>query len=77
MSELNKLAGELKKISRQSKEVTNNLGKLVGNITFDYQQQELIRRVFKSVLPKIRSDRDKETAKSILERTRWLDEERA
>jgi len=40
---------------------------------FSYYEQELIRRVFKSILPQLKSKRDIDTAKEILNKTEWLD----
>jgi len=62
-----------------SKEI-NNLSKIgqrlsgiVGNVTFNYEEQYLIRRVFKSVFIQIKNRRDKSTAKDILNKTGWID----
>jgi len=41
---------------------------------FSYYEQELIRRVFKSILPQLKSKQDITTAKEILSKTEWLDE---
>jgi hypothetical protein len=42
--------------------------------TFSFSEQELIRRIIKSVLPQMKSIDDKQTAQDILDKTRWLDE---
>lgn len=41
---------------------------------FSYYEQEFIRRIIKSILPQLRSNRDMNIAKEILEKTEWLDE---
>lgn len=63
------LERELNKLTRIGKD----LGGFVGNITFNYEEQELVRRVFKSVFSQLKSSRDKETAKMIFIKTRWID----
>ena len=42
---------------------------------FSYYEQELIRRVIKAVFLQMRSSSDVSTAKGILKKTEWLDEE--
>lgn len=62
-----------------SKELDNlvragqKMGGFVGNITFNYEEQELIRRVFKSVFAQIKNSRDKETARMIINKTDWVE----
>lgn len=53
--------------------INKQIERFLGNITFSYEEQELIRRVIKSVFPQLKSGRDKSTAKDILEKTRWTD----
>ena len=60
----------LKKASRTLKEISKQL---TSHETFDAEQQELIRRVFKSILPQIKSIKDRSLAKEILRRTEWID----
>jgi hypothetical protein len=40
---------------------------------FSYYEQELIRRVFKSLLLQFKDKRDISTANDILKKTEWLD----
>ena len=40
---------------------------------FSYYEQELIRRVFKSILPQLKDKQDINVAKEILNKTEWLD----
>lgn len=65
------------RISRELNEITKKAKNLkldnLGNVTFDYEEQELIRRVFKSVFSQLKSARDKTTTKSVLRKTRWID----
>jgi len=73
MKDLKRVASELKSLANKSREITSKLDTFIGNVTFEYSQQELIRRVFKSVLPQLKSRRDREIAKHILERTDWIE----
>lgn len=57
------------------KNINRKLERFLGNIMFGYEEQELIRRVIKSVFTQLKSDRDKATAEDILEKTRWIDGE--
>jgi len=66
--DIDRLEKDVKKLREKTAEITSG---------FSYYQQELIRRVFKSVLPQIKDKQDISTAKEILERTEWLDDERA
>lgn len=63
---------ELDRLSREAKKLRNGLK--VDRVTFTYEEQELIRRIIKSVAPQIRTMRDKMLAQDILERTKWIDE---
>jgi len=60
--ELNKIIKDLNKITE-----------FTGNISFNFEEQELIRRVFKSIFKQIEGFRDIETAKTILNKTEWID----
>jgi len=71
--ELDRVSRNLKQIAAKAKEGQRAAESFVGNMTFSYEQQELIRRVFKSILPQIKNARDKTTAEDILERTGWID----
>lgn len=62
-------------ISRQLDGLVSEAKKLtgyVGSVTFSYEEQELIRRVVKSVFSQMKSKNDKENARSILIKTEWL-----
>ena len=63
------LERELNKLTQ----IGNKLGGFVGNMAFNYEEQELVRRVLKSIFSQLKGDRDKETAKMILIKTRWID----
>ena len=63
-----------KELDNLVKSVKKEFGSFVGNITFDFEEQELIRRVFKSIFSQIKSKRDKATARSILRKTEWIDD---
>jgi hypothetical protein len=62
----------------RAKELRNRLrdqsNRLINDLLFNIQEQELIRRVFKVVLPQIKGDTDRNTACDILHKTEWLDE---
>jgi len=68
-AEMDKLSKDLDRLVSESKKLSG----FVGNITFDYEEQELIRRILKSVFTQFKDARDKETARSILNRTEWID----
>lgn len=70
MKGFNNINRELNNIIKKAKALNINN---VGNINFDYLEQELIRRIVKSVFPQLKNAKDKETAKSILGKTRWID----
>lgn len=71
MKGFDRISRELENIAKRAKSLTfSNL----GNITFDYDEQELIRRVFKSVFTQVKSGRDKATINSVLRKTRWIDD---
>ena len=61
----------LEKLSSDLKALRTKTNTIISNVTFDYDEQELIHRVLKSVYNQFRSDMDKNNAKSILDKTRW------
>lgn len=67
---MDNISRELDRIANKARKLGNDF---VGNVTFDYEEQELIRRVFKSVFHQIKNKRDKETARTILSKTEWID----
>ncbi len=70
MNELNRSVARLKHSARELRAKSNQL---LTNTSFSYVEQELIRRVFKSVYSQIKGVGDKSTARAILEKTEWLD----
>ena len=70
MKDLTRLGRDLDALARKAKSISN---RNIGNVEFTYDEQELIRRVMKAILPQIKSNSDLTTAKSILERTEWID----
>lgn len=68
------LARDLGNLAQRAKAIKTDAEVIVGNITFSFEEQELIRRVFKSVFNQFKSVRDKETARSVMEKTGWIDE---
>lgn len=64
---------EFKKLEKQTKKLRDTLSSMKGS-TFSYYEQELIHRVFKSVIIQLKSAADKQTAQDILDKTEWLDE---
>lgn len=58
MSRVNRVLQELNSLSLPS--------------IFTYDEQELIRRVFKSVYGQLKSTEDKTIAKNILQKTEWI-----
>jgi len=73
MRQYDTISREFSSLISKLKTTRGRIEGFIGNITFDYEEQELIRRVFKSVLPQMKHDRDKETAKIILRKTEWID----
>jgi hypothetical protein len=65
----NKLSNDINKLISEAKKFSGN----VGSVVFNYEEQELIRRVFKSVFPQLKGMNDKKTAKLILNKTEWID----
>jgi len=63
---------ELKRLEIETRKLRDVLAKL-HNPGFSFPEQELIRRVFKSILPQLRNDTDKGIANDILEKTEWLE----
>ena len=72
MRDLNRISQELKSIDKKLKSQLNI--KTLGNVDFDCEQQELIRRVFKSILPQLKGVKDRLIAKDILKKTEWIDD---
>lgn len=66
-----KLTNDLNKLISESKRLSG----FVGSVVFNYEEQELIRRVFKSIFPQLKSIGDKRTAKLILSKTEWINGE--
>lgn len=65
------------KIDRLKREVAKLKEKTAEFVApgFSYYEQELIRRVIKAVFHQITGSSDISTAKEILKKTEWLDEE--
>ena len=70
MDNLNKLSRDLNKLKNDVRKTF----KFNGNVSFSYEEQELIRRVIKSVFSQMKRKRDRDVAKTILDRTEWIDE---
>jgi hypothetical protein len=66
------LNDDLRKLKSATNKLQDALSIPVGNITFDYEEQELIRRIFKSVFSQLKSGHDKKIAKTILRKTEWI-----
>ena len=66
------MKNEFKRFEIETKKLRDSVAKLV-NPGFSYSEQELIRRVFKSVLPQLRNTTDVGIAHDILEKTEWLE----
>jgi len=62
----------LRRLDIEIKKLRETLAKL-HNPGFSYPEQELIRRVFKSILPQLKNATDKGIATDILEKTDWLE----
>jgi Ribonuclease G/E len=63
--ELDRLERDVKRLREKTAELTNP--------GFTYYEQELIRRIIKSVLPQIKNSTDITVAQDILKKTEWLD----
>lgn len=61
-------------LKRKINTVRNSLAELKIS-GFSYDEQELIRRVFKSVINQFTSSSDKRIGKDILNKTSWVDGE--
>ena len=64
---------EVDKLKREIIQLREKTAELVSP-GFSYYEQELIRRVMKSILPQMKSSGDVSTAKDILKKTEWLDD---
>ena len=63
----------MSRIDRDIRKLRDKAAELIAP-GFTYYEQELIRRVIKSVLPQMVSGTDISTAKGILNKTEWLDD---
>jgi Ribonuclease G/E len=63
---------ELDRLKRDINKLRDRTAELTAP-GFSYYEQELIRRIIKSVLPQIKNHRDALIAKDILNKTEWLD----
>jgi len=64
---------KLKFATRKLQLSANDLKRISQIPSLSYNELELIRRVFKSVKPSIRSKEDRELADSVLEKTEWIE----
>ena len=64
---------KLRQVETDLKRVRDKSERFVSSHVFSYYEQELIRRVFKSVIKQMKSKQDINTAKEILRKTEWLD----
>ena len=67
------LSRQLDKLSKDVKKVSKNFSGVIGNVSFNYEEQELMRRVFKSIFKQLKNKNDRKVAKTILEKTGWID----
>ena len=67
------MQSEIRNITAKLRSLKYRNDKIISGITFTYYEQELIRRIIKSVLPQVKNISDRDTIKSILEKTEWLD----
>ena len=65
---------EVDRLERDVKKLREQTAELIAP-GFSYYEQELIRRIMKAVLSQMKSNTDIGTAKDILKKTEWLDEE--
>jgi len=63
---------ELKRLEQETRKLKDITARMF-NPGFSFSEQELIRRVFKSILPQLKDSTDKGTANYILEKTEWLE----
>ena len=68
------LDSDLRKLKRATDKLHEELSIPVGNVSFSYDEQELIRRVFKSIVKQFKGRNDVLIAKEILQKTGWIDE---
>ena len=66
------LDSNLRKLKRATDRLQENFSIPVGNVSFSYDEQELIRRVFKSI--KIKNKNDIIISQTILQKTSWIDD---
>jgi Ribonuclease G/E len=64
---------ELDRLKRDVNKLRDKTAELTAP-GFSYYEQELIRRIIKSVLSQMKSPSDVSTAKDILAKTEWLDD---
>ena len=60
------------KLERETKKLLDDIAVIVSP-KFSYYEQELVRRIIKSILPQLKSSIDISTAREILKKTEWLD----
>ena len=63
---------ELDRLERDVKRLREKTAELI-NPGFTFYEQELIRRIIKSVLSQLKNNTDKTVAQDILNKTEWLD----
>jgi phosphopantothenate synthetase len=63
----------LKRLQSQAKALKQKSESLLADIAFNYMEQELIYRVFKSIFSQIKGKEDLNTAKSVLRKTEWTE----
>ena len=62
---------DIKKLEKNILKIKKATASVVPS--FSYYEQELVRRVFKSILPQLKNFSDISTAKEILKKTDWLE----
>ncbi len=68
---------DLKQLTKQlvesAKKLQQEHREVVTAVAFDYEEQELIFRVFSSTMSQMKSKKDKNVAKDILKKTKWTE----
>ena len=63
----------IRKLKNATDKLRRELSSPIGNISLNYDEQELVRRIFKSVFVQLKNRNDIKIARTILRKTEWID----
>lgn len=68
-----KLGRDLQDVANKTKKLSEKLKSISDPVFFDAEEQELMRRLCKSLLPQMKDGHDRNLARSIINKTGWLE----